>query len=127
MSEPRLAGGSSATNEEWFSDWIASDFYQKMYSHRDSDEAEQCDDLILRATGFDRAVTGSGSPRRRALDLATGPGRHAIVLARRGFDVTAVDLSPTLLRHSQEEAEAAGVSIAFLLSDMRAIEFDHEF
>jgi SAM-dependent methyltransferase len=110
-------------DSKWFEEWFASDYYLKLYSHRDTDEAEACVDLILRATGLDATV----GHRRRALDLASGPGRHAIALARRGFDVTAVDLSPTLLRHARSEAAAAGVAIDFIESDMRAIEFDGEF
>lgn len=37
-------------------------------------------------------------PPGRALDLACGPGRHAIYLARLGWQVTAVDASPVALR-----------------------------
>ncbi|MFA1539965.1 methyltransferase domain-containing protein [Actinomadura monticuli] len=35
---------------------------------------------------------------RRALDLGTGTGRHAALLARMGFDVDIVDLSPEMLQ-----------------------------
>lgn len=129
MSETSMHGCDvEATDSDWFSEWFASDFYLKLYSHRDHDEAEKCVDLILRATGLDGVVDDrdrSGTPR--ALDLATGPARHAIVLANRGFDVTAVDLSPTLLAHARAEAAAAGVEVTFLESDMRAIEFEAEF
>jgi len=51
-------------------------------------------------------------PRRRggpALDLACGTGRHAIALARRGWEVEAVDLSPVALQILTEFAEAAEV------------------
>jgi SAM-dependent methyltransferase len=106
---------------DWFEEWFASDFYLKLYSHRDESEAVRLVDTIIRSTGM---LSGEG---RRALDLASGPGRHAIALARRGFDVTAVDLSRTLLDHSRAEAERAGVAIDFIESDMRAIEFDREF
>lgn len=125
MSEPTPRGASRAPSDsDWFEEWFASDYYLKLYSHRDTDEADACIDLILRATGFTEPQQGR---RRRALDLASGPGRHAIALARRGFDVTAVDLSPTLLRHAQHEAEEAGVAVDFIESDMRDIEFDGEF
>lgn len=118
---------SGAPDADWFAEWFASDFYLKLYSHRDHDEAEECVDLILRATGLDALAASPARERPRALDLASGPGRHAIALARRGFDVTAVDLSPTLLRHARSEAAAAGVAVDFIESDMRAIEFDASF
>jgi SAM-dependent methyltransferase len=40
----------------------------------------------------------------RALDLACGRGRHAIALARAGYDVDAVDISPTALASGRERA-----------------------
>src|SRR5436305_12937503 len=48
-------------------------------------------------------------PRLRILDLPCAQGRHAIELARRGYDVTGVDLSPYLLGVVKARADAAGV------------------
>src|SRR5438132_4677071 len=58
-------------------------------------------------------------PRLRILDLPCGQGRHAIELARRGYDVTGVDLSPYLLGVAKARAEAAGVGVRWLEGDMR--------
>jgi SAM-dependent methyltransferase len=58
-------------------------------------------------------------PPRRALDLPCGQGRHAIELARRGYDVTGVDLSPYMLGVAMERADAAGVRVRWLAGDMR--------
>ncbi len=113
----------TAHEPDWFEEWFRSDFYLKLYSHRNQQEAESCIDLILRSVGMDSVSV----PRHTALDLAAGPGRHAIVLAERGFDVTAADLSPTLLSVAEREAREAGVAIRFLRSDMRTIEFRQEF
>ena len=33
---------------------------------------------------------------KRVLELAAGPGDHALELARRGLDVTALDLNPSM-------------------------------
>ncbi len=51
-------------------------------------------------------------PRGRALCLAEGEGRNAVFLAERGFDVTAVDLSPVGLQKAEGLAERRGVRIA---------------
>ena len=68
----------------------------------------------------DRALTLGGVSGGHALDLGCGPGRHAIPLARRGFAVTAVDLSAFHLARAREYAERAGVSVELVQSDMRA-------
>lgn len=57
----------------------------------------------------------------RALDLAGGGGRHAIWLARRGFEVTLADLSDTACALARERADAAGVEL-----DVRRIELGTE-
>ncbi|MFI5765541.1 class I SAM-dependent methyltransferase [Streptomyces sp. NPDC051563] len=49
----------------------------------------------------------------RALDLGCGPGRNALHLAARGFEVDAVDLSPTALAWAGERARAAGARVRF--------------
>jgi 2-polyprenyl-3-methyl-5-hydroxy-6-metoxy-1,4-benzoquinol methylase len=58
-------------------------------------------------------------PPLRILDLPCGQGRHAIELARRGYDVTGVDLSPFLLKVAEERARADGVRVRWLSGDMR--------
>lgn len=44
----------------------------------------------------------------RALDLGCGEGADAIWLARRGWEVLGVDVSPTALSRAAQDAEAAG-------------------
>jgi len=48
----------------------------------------------------------------RALDLGCGEGADAIWLAGRGWQVTAVDISPTALRRGSDEATREGLSAA---------------
>jgi 2-polyprenyl-3-methyl-5-hydroxy-6-metoxy-1,4-benzoquinol methylase len=54
----------------------------------------------------------------RALDIAAGRGRHAVWLAGRGLDVTAVDVSEVGLGLAREAAAAAGVRIRTLAADL---------
>ena len=63
----------------------------------------------------------------RILDAPCGFGRHALALARRGFDVTGVDLSETELRRAKERAEAAHLPLTLVRQDMRDMEFSGEF
>ncbi|MFJ8658432.1 class I SAM-dependent methyltransferase [Streptomyces sp. NPDC093795] len=54
----------------------------------------------------------------RALDLGCGPGRNSLYLASLGYDVDAVDLSPTAIRWAEERARDAGVTnIRFTCGD----------
>ena len=57
-------------------------------------------------------------PRGRALDLGAGEGRNAVFLARHGFDVEAVDISPEGLRKARKLARANGVRIKTVLADL---------
>ena len=58
-------------------------------------------------------------PGRQTLEIGCGEGRVARDLAARGHAVTAVDTSPTLLRHARE-ADPAG---RYLLADGAALPF----
>ena len=60
-------------------------------------------------------------PPARALDLACGPGRHAIYLARLGWHVTAVDSSAVAI--GRLRANAAGLPIDARLADLERGEF----
>ncbi|WP_447040655.1 class I SAM-dependent methyltransferase [Streptomyces sp. DSM 118878] len=53
----------------------------------------------------------------RALDLGCGPGRNALYLAAAGFEVDAVDLSPTAIDWAEERAREAGADVRFHLGD----------
>jgi cyclopropane fatty-acyl-phospholipid synthase-like methyltransferase len=63
----------------------------------------------------------------RLLDVGCGWGRHSIELARSGFEVTGVDLSPLLLEEAERLAAAAGVGVRWLHADMRRLDFHGEF
>ncbi|MEU8363602.1 class I SAM-dependent methyltransferase [Nonomuraea sp. NPDC048882] len=53
----------------------------------------------------------------RALDLGCGPGRNAVYLALLGFEVDAVDLSPTAVEWGWERAREAGAEVRFVCGD----------
>jgi SAM-dependent methyltransferase len=55
-------------------------------------------------------------PPGRALDLACGPGRNALYLARLGWQVTAVDSSAVAIRMLRERA--AGLPVDARLADL---------
>ncbi len=68
-----------------------------------------------------------GDKGKRILDIGCGTGRHAIELARRGYEVVGVDLSAAQLRRAGEKAAAAGVTVDFRPGDARELPFASEF
>lgn len=60
---------------------------------------------------------------RRVLDMATGTGRAALALARRGAIVTGVDASREMLSVARARAAEAGLSIEFAEGDAHALAF----
>lgn len=60
-------------------------------------------------------------PPGHALDIACGPGRHALYLAHLGWRVTAVDSSPAAIRLLRERSSCAAVDSR--VADLTAGEF----
>jgi 2-polyprenyl-3-methyl-5-hydroxy-6-metoxy-1,4-benzoquinol methylase len=58
------------------------------------------------------------------LDCSCGIGTQAIGLAKRGFKVTATDLSPQSVDRAKKEAASFGVEINFGVADFRSLEKD---
>lgn len=59
-----------------------------------------------------------GWTRGRALDVAGGAGRHALWLARQGYDVDLVDVSPEGLALAEAEAHRRSVSLRTHVLDL---------
>lgn len=92
------------------------------------------------ADGFDRHTTPHTmafgeqvlapldlGPGVRVLDVGAGSGGLAIPAARRGADVLAVDISPTMVRRLGDRAVAEGLTIAAQVGDGEALDLadDH--
>ena len=57
----------------------------------------------------------------RAIDLATGEGRHAVWLASRGWKVLAVDFSTVGITRAAARAREEGRDVAFAAADVYAL------
>lgn len=75
--------------------------------------------LAKAADEVDQLISLTGVGQGRALDLCCGPGRHAVPLAKRGFEVTGVDLSTSTLDRARAAAKEANVDIEWVEQDMR--------
>jgi SAM-dependent methyltransferase len=63
----------------------------------------------------------------RVLDLCCGPGRHSVLLAIRGYQVIALDLSQSYLDLAKRAAADCKVAFDTVSADMREIPFDDYF
>lgn len=63
----------------------------------------------------------------RVLDVGTGPGFLAILMAEAGFEVTALDFSPAMLEVAAENAGREGVSLCLRQGNAMELSFENEF
>ncbi|MHC1704524.1 MAG: class I SAM-dependent methyltransferase [Tenuifilaceae bacterium] len=63
----------------------------------------------------------------RVLDIGCGTGRHSIELTKRGYSITGIDLSESLLAKAIEKAKAQNLKINFMKHDARNLPFENEF
>ncbi len=70
------------------------------------------------AAMFDREESGRQPPYGSALDLGCGTGRFSIDLARRGWQVTGVDVVPKAVSIARQRAREAGVEVRFIEADV---------
>lgn len=71
-----------------------------------------------------RGHFGDAAPETlRILDVGTGPGFFAIILAEMGYQVTAVDYTAAMLRQARANAGALAGKINFLQMDAECLDF----
>jgi SAM-dependent methyltransferase len=116
-TEERLVKG-----QEWYqADSVAEEYEEKRFSRGGR----------LIDTREKRAVLEALSPLEESsvLEIAAGTGRFAVMLAERGVDVTALDISAPMLRQGGMKASAAGVGdrLALMRGDAARLPFpdDH--
>jgi cyclopropane fatty-acyl-phospholipid synthase-like methyltransferase len=96
---------------EWFKEWFDTDEYLYVYRNRNEEDAKKLVELIINNVEL--------KPHDDILDLACGTGRHSILFAEKGYNVTAVDLSKNLLSIAQKTADQSHVKVNFIRSDLR--------
>jgi len=63
----------------------------------------------------------------KIIDIGCGTGRHSIELSKRGYSITGIDLSESLLQKAREKALQNGLQINFLRRDARNLPFENQF
>lgn len=72
---------------------------------------------------FERVAPGT----RTALDMGCGVGRWSLELAARGYTVSGVDLSPSMLEQANATARARGLRCEFAVGDITTLALDRQF
>ncbi len=94
---------------------IYDDFVYDVFGSRDF-----CETIVNYVR---RATRPFGEPAQTpVVDLACGTGVIAVQLAERGYPVTGLDQSESMLAYGWERAEAHGVQVEFRPADMRDFE-----
>ncbi|GAA5119171.1 class I SAM-dependent methyltransferase [Haloechinothrix salitolerans] len=99
-------------------------FYQLAYRigfHPWEDLAEHPPFATKLAELLDREESGHEPPYGKALDVGTGSGVWGAWLARRGWDVTAIDVVEPALRRARERVEQTGVAMRIMKADVTAL------
>ena len=65
--------------------------------------------------------------KERILDLACGFGRHALSLARRGYQITGVDITEEFIKDAIKNANSEGLDAQFINGDIRDLHFANEY
>jgi SAM-dependent methyltransferase len=73
------------------------------------------------AAMLDREEGKREPPYGQALDLGCGSGIWSIELAKRGWQVTGIDIVPRAVRIARERAQQAGVEVQFVEGDVAAL------
>lgn len=96
--------------------------YSRWYDtiYRKKDYPGECD--------FLESVFAGRSPRpHHVLDLGCGTGGHALNLARRGYQVTGVDRSATMLQEARRKAKQASITADFHEGDLSRLAWHEQF
>src|SRR5262245_50414685 len=88
--------------------------YDALYAEKDYDA--ECDVV---ESAFQHHVDGAV---RAVLDLGCGTGGHALRLARRGYDVVGVDLSPEMIARAEAKGAAEGQAVRWIEGDVTDVD-----
>ena len=103
---------------EWFRQFFDASYVAALREEKPSRQTRLEVDFVLESL---RPPGGA-----RILDLPCGYGRHAALLARRGFRVVGVDLSRAMLAEARRRY-TEGPRLRFRRGDMRRVRFRAEF
>jgi SAM-dependent methyltransferase len=118
VTQPAADSTSRRKGRSWWEDLFNDDFIRTMAKITNAQIASEID-FIEDSLGVEKGGA--------LLDLGCGTGRHAIELARRGYEVVGFDLSLAMLARAADEAQEKDQKLNFVQGDMREMTFDESF
>lgn len=103
---------------------MESDWYRKIWT-LDIQDQSWVEDTKRQVDFVIKTLKLAGN--ERILDLACGFGRHSLELARRGFEVVGVDITPEYVAYASERADKEKLNAEFQCADIRELNFQNEF
>ena len=107
--------------KEWFYTFFEQDYFRKT-----PEQVDAAIDECIRQVEFLIDVLGL-HPNDRILDLCCGYGRHAITLAKKGYNIIGLDLCKRALILARQKAHGDGLRIQLVRGDMRELPSEDEF
>jgi SAM-dependent methyltransferase len=108
-----MSDASFEVSADWYDGFFEGDWLDEVALRADTERTAGQVEFVV-----EKLALPDGA---RVLDLACGHGRIALELARRGYRVTGLDLSPRSLELAREVAEREGLEIDLVEADMREI------
>jgi SAM-dependent methyltransferase len=103
----------------WYDGFFEAEWLDYLSLPSDADITVRQVDFLVERLGLESGAS--------VLDVACGRGRHSVELARRGFRVTGIDLSPRSLELARTAATEAAVEVEFRRLDMRELDYERAF
>ncbi len=64
---------------------------------------------------------------KRILELCCGTGRLTLPIAKDGYHITGVDITPSMLEKARKKASEAGLEVEFIEADIRTLDLAEKF
>ncbi len=105
-------------NKQWYES-LFQDYGQTYDSESFTQGTTGECDFIEKELNFNRSL--------KILDVGCGTGRHSIELTKRGYNITGIDLSDSMLKKAKEKAKENNLEINFMNLDARNLPFNMDF